>query len=86
MDAIVPNERIVSTEVFEGVPEAGYPASEENGTLNTTTFEDVDGHTHLTTLIECHTREVRDAIMESGMEVGLQEALAKLEQVAVSLR
>jgi hypothetical protein len=36
--------------------------------------------------VECHTREVRDAIIESGMEGGMQEAYDKLEQVAQSLR
>ena len=82
---IVPNERTVSTEVFEGVPAIGLPGSDEEGTLNTTTFEDIDGRTRLTVLVECHTREVRDAIMESGMEVGMQEAYDKLEQVAISL-
>jgi uncharacterized protein YndB with AHSA1/START domain len=82
---IVPNERIVSTEVFEGVPEAGYPAGDEEGTLNTTTFEEVEGRTRMTVLVECHAREVRDAIIESGMEVGMQEAYDKLEQVAISL-
>jgi uncharacterized protein YndB with AHSA1/START domain len=82
---IVSNERIVSTEVFEGVSELGLPASDEEGTLNTTTFEDLDGRTRMTVLVECHTREVRDAIIESGMEGGMQEAYDKLEQVASSL-
>ena len=83
---IVPNERTVTTEVFEGVPAIGLPASDEEGTLNTTTYEDLDGRTRLTVLVECHTREVRDAIIESGMEGGMQEAYDKLEQVAISLR
>ena len=83
---IVPNERTVSTEVFEGVPTIGLPPSDEEGTLNTTTYEDLDGRTRLTVLVECHTREVRDAIIESGMEGGMQEAYDKLEQVAQSLR
>jgi uncharacterized protein YndB with AHSA1/START domain len=82
---IVPNERIVSTEVFEGVPEIGLPRGDEEGTLNTTTFEEIDGRTGLTVLVECHTREVRDAIVGSGMEGGMQEAYDKLEEVARSL-
>ena len=83
---IVPNERTVTTEVFEGVPAIGLPASDEEGTLNTTTYQDLEGRTRLTVLVECHTREVRDAIIESGMEGGMQEAYDKLEQVAISLR
>ena len=82
---IVPEVRTVSTEVFEGVPQIGLPGSDEEGTLNTMTLEEIDGRTRLTVLVECHTPEVRDAIIESGMEVGMQEAYDKLEQVAQSL-
>jgi uncharacterized protein YndB with AHSA1/START domain len=87
---IVPTERIVSTEVYEGAsqPVEGdtYPPGEDQGTVNTITFEEVDGRTRLTMLVECPSKDVRDAIMESGMEVGMQEGFAKLEQVARSLR
>ena len=85
---IVPNERIVSTEVYEmpdDDPMAGTPEAEE-GALNTVTFTEVDGRTTLTTVVECHTKEVRDAIIDSGMEGGMQEAMDRLEQVAISLR
>jgi uncharacterized protein YndB with AHSA1/START domain len=81
---IVPNERIVSTEVYEGVPQ---PAQgPEVGTLNTATFVEVDARTTLTILVEAPSKEVRDAIIESGMEAGMQDALDLLEEVAVSLR
>jgi hypothetical protein len=46
----------------------------------------VDGRTTLTTVVECHTKAVRDAIIESGMEGGMIESMDRLEQVAVSLR
>jgi len=36
--------------------------------VNMTTFEDRDGRTVLTTLVECPSKEIRDAIVESGME------------------
>ena len=78
---IVPNERLVSTEVYE-MPGVDEP----EGTLNTATFEDVDGRTRLTILVEAPSKDVRDAIVESGMEEGLQDALDLLEQTAVSLR
>ena len=80
---IVPNERIVSTEVYEGAPASDYP---EQGTLNTATFTEANGRTTLTILVEAPSKEVRDAIIDSGMEEGLQDALALLEQVAASLR
>jgi uncharacterized protein YndB with AHSA1/START domain len=78
---IVPNERIVSTEVYEGAP-----GGDENGTLNTATFTEADGRTTLTILVQEPSKQIRDAIIESGMEAGLQDALSLLEEVAVSLR
>jgi uncharacterized protein YndB with AHSA1/START domain len=80
---IVPNERIVSTEIYEGIP-AGAPEAE--GTVNTVTFDDADGATRVTLLVEAPNKDVRDAIIESGMEDGLQDALDLLEGVARSLR
>jgi uncharacterized protein YndB with AHSA1/START domain len=80
---IVPNERIVSTEVFEGAPQGG---GDEQGTLNTATFTEADGRTTLTILVQAPSKEVRDAIVESGMEAGMQDAFDLLEDVAVSLR
>jgi hypothetical protein len=37
-------------------------------------------------LMELPNKEVRDMIIQTGMESGLQEALDHLEQVALSLR
>ena len=78
---IVPNERIVSTEAYEGIPDA-----DANATLNTLTLAEADGRTTLTVLVECPSKETRDAIIDSGMEAGMQDALDLLEEVAVSLR
>jgi len=81
---IVANERIVSTEVFEGLPEG--VSEEEGATVNTATFIEADGRTTVTILVQAANKVSRDAIIESGMEGGLQDALDLLEQVAVSLR
>ena len=81
---IVPNERIVSTEVFEGLPEG--VSEEEGATVNTATFLEADGRTTVTILVQAANKVSRDAIIESGMEGGLQDAMDLLEQVAVSLR
>jgi uncharacterized protein YndB with AHSA1/START domain len=81
---IAPNERIVSTEVYEGMPE-GVDAEAE-AALNTVTFTEVDGRTTVEILVEHRTKEGRDAQIDSGMEDGLQDALDLLEQVARSLR
>jgi uncharacterized protein YndB with AHSA1/START domain len=80
---IVPNERIVSTEVYEGLPEG--VSKEEGSTVNTATFTEVDGRTTLTLLVQATSKLSRDAIVESGMEDGLQDALDLLEQLAISL-
>jgi uncharacterized protein YndB with AHSA1/START domain len=78
---IVPNERLVSTEVYEGIPDA-----EEHAALNTLTLTELDGRTTLTVLVQHPTKEGRDAHINSGMEGGLQDALDLLEQVASSFR
>ena len=76
---IVPAERVVNTEIFEGAPEAG-------AALATTTYTEKAGRTTLTVLSEYPSREVRDMVIASGMEGGMQESLDRLEQVAQSLR
>ena len=75
--AVVPEERIVSTEVFEAMPDEPAVAS--------ATFTEHDGRTTLTLLVEHSSREIRDAHIASGMEGGMQEAMDHLEHVAVSL-
>ena len=80
---IVPGQRIVSTEAFEGLPEG---VSEQDATtVNTTTFTGLEEHTRLAILIQATNKSVRDAIIASGMENGLQDALDLLEQVASSI-
>ena len=78
---IISNERLVYTEVFEGMP-GGEGAGEA---LNTLTFTEKDGRTTVTTLVQTENQEDRDAIINSGMEAGMQDAMDLLEQVAISL-
>jgi uncharacterized protein YndB with AHSA1/START domain len=78
---IVPNERMVSTEVYEGVPDG-----DAAPTVNTMTLAEADGRTTLTILVQAPSKEVRDAIVDSGMEAGMQDAMDLLEEVAISLR
>jgi uncharacterized protein YndB with AHSA1/START domain len=77
---IVPNERLVSTEAYEGIPDADARAA-----LDTLTLTETEGRTRLTVLVEHPTKEGRDAHIESGMEGGMQDALDLLEEVAGSL-
>jgi len=74
---IVPHERIVCTEVFEGMP--------DGEAVDTVTITEHDGRSTLTVLVDHSCREHRDGHLESGMEGGMQESLDALEQVAVGL-
>jgi uncharacterized protein YndB with AHSA1/START domain len=73
---IVRNERLVSTEVYEGFP--------EGEAVDTLTLTEENGRTTMTILVQHSSKAHRDAHVESGMEDGLQDALDLLEQVAVS--
>jgi uncharacterized protein YndB with AHSA1/START domain len=77
---IVPNERLVSTEAYEGIPDA-----DEHAAIDTLTLTEVDGRTTMTILVEHPTKEGRDMHIASGMEDGLQDALDLLEGVVGSL-
>ena len=74
---IVPNERIVWTEVFEAMP--------DGESLNTVTFSEADGRTTLTLVMQMASKEERDAVISSGMEHGVREQMEHLEKIAQSL-
>jgi uncharacterized protein YndB with AHSA1/START domain len=77
---IVPNERIVTTEMYEGAPAGSEPV------VNTVTFTETDGRTRIELLTQCADQATRDAIIGSGMEGGMQEGMDLLEQIAIELR
>ena len=73
---IVPNERIVSTEVYEGMPDAE--------AVNTMTLTEADGRTTLEILVQHASKEHRDAyIVRHGS--GHAGRDGPPEEVAVSL-
>ena len=76
---IVENERLVNTEVFEGAPPGTPPA------LSIVTFEQEGDRTTLSMLMRLESREVRDMIIASGIEGGVQEGMDILEQIAGEL-
>jgi uncharacterized protein YndB with AHSA1/START domain len=78
---IVPNERIVTTEIYE-MP----GLTDDDAAVNTMTLTENDGRTTMTLLSEHPSKESRDAVIASGMEAGMQDAYDLLEEVAVSLR
>ena len=78
---IVPAERIVSTEVYEGPwPSEGDPA------ITTVTFTATDGGgTLLEQLMQVGSQDERDAIIATGMETGIHEQLDLLEALTREL-
>ena len=75
---IVENERLVSTEAYEGIPDADAQAA-----TNTLTLTPLDGgRTRMEIRVEHPNREGRDMHLASGMEGGLQDALDLLEGLA----
>jgi uncharacterized protein YndB with AHSA1/START domain len=72
-------EKIVQTFTWEGMP--------EGVSLETMTFEDLgDGRTRLHAFSLCDSFEGRDQWLSSGMEVGVNEGYAKLDDLLASGR
>ena len=69
--------RLVSTEVFEGMPDAG--------ALDTVVFAEVDGVTTMTMTVTHTCQEHRDGHIASGMEGGMQVSMDRLEDVVTGL-
>lgn len=67
-----PGERLVQTFTWEGLP--------DGVSLETMTFTDLgDGRSRVTSVSVVDSLEGRDAILSSGMEVGVYEGYAKLD-------
>ena len=73
-------ERLVNTEAFEGIPDP-----DENAAVVTMTLVEKDGRTFMEVLMEMKDKAGRDAVIESGMEGGMQESYDALEKVAAGL-
>ena len=74
---VTPPERIVQTFEWEGMP--GHVSVE------TATFEDLGDRTKVTTTSIFHTTEERDGMLQSGMERGLNETYARLDELLAGL-
>ena len=78
---MVPGERLVNTEVYEGAP------PEAGAALNTNTFEDLEGgRTRLTMRTRLDSKEVRDMIIATGMEGGMQEGMDLIDEIVADLK
>ena len=74
---IVPPERLVTTEGFEGMPGHEYIA--------TLTLDEHDGRTTLTNTLLYQSVEDRTGHMQSGMEPGMRETLDRLAELLATL-
>jgi uncharacterized protein YndB with AHSA1/START domain len=74
---VTPPERIVQTFEWEGMP--GHVSVE------TATFEDLGDRTKVITTSLFHTIEERDGMLGSGMERGLNETYARLDELLARL-
>lgn len=67
--------RMVHTEAYEGAPDAWGPG------ILTTTLEERDGVTTMKVLCRYPSKEVRDTVIGSGMESGMQVSYDRLEDL-----
>jgi len=74
---IVLDAKLVTTEIYDQAP--------DSSALTTASFADHGDGTMLTLLVEHPSQAARDAMLQSGMEDGLQDALSLLEELAGSL-
>jgi uncharacterized protein YndB with AHSA1/START domain len=74
-----PDERLVQTFTFDGAP--------DGVSLETATFEDLpNGRTRTTILSVVESLEIRDAILSSGMDVGVIEGYERLDELLAKPR
>ena len=80
---VAPPARLVYTEIFE--PTAAGTQPDEVGIVITVTFDERDGKTDMTSRSMCPSKEIRDAIIASGMEHGMRETMDQLDELVASL-
>ena len=76
--AVEPNQRIVQTFEFEGVP--GHVS------LDSATFEGQNGQTKVTSHSVYQSVEDRDGMLGAGMESGMNEAMERLDELLAELQ
>ena len=74
---IVPPQRIVNTEIFEPYPDAE--------SVVTTVLTEEQGKTRITVTASYPSKEVRDMVLQTGMEQGAAISYDRLEDVASEL-
>ncbi len=78
---VVPNERIIGTFEFEGLPEAGHVC------LERTVFEELpNGRTKMVSTSVYLTGKERDEMLQSGMDEGVKEGYERLDELMDRLK
>lgn len=76
---VTPHSRLVYTQVFEPVKDAG-------AVIITVTFTEREGKTHLVAHELYPSKEAREAALSAGMEHGMRETMDLLDALVASLR
>jgi len=79
---IVREERIVTNAVFEMPGAQAIP--DDQAPVNNTSFVETDGRTVLTILTQTGSKDMRDGIIASGMEDGMQEQMEHIDNLIAS--
>lgn len=74
---IVVPERVVHTESFDDYP---------SESLVTTVLTERNGQTTLTSTIRYESQEIRDAVLQSGMETGVTASYENLDRLLLAMR
>jgi uncharacterized protein YndB with AHSA1/START domain len=81
---VVPPERLVTTEYFEGFTEPGWRP--EDATVSTATFAEQDGGTLWTSKLRYPTQQIRDAALAlEPAWTGVEESYARLEELLATV-
>jgi uncharacterized protein YndB with AHSA1/START domain len=81
--ALEPGRRIEHSEVFEGLPDLGVPGGASETVVDLAALG--ASRTRMEMRMIFASRAERDMVLETGMEAGMQESLALLDDVAGSL-
>lgn len=74
--------RAVYTENWLNMPaELGGDPDDGDASVITATFDEHSGRTTVTSVCEYFTQDVRDAVLASGMETGLQESYDRIDEI-----
>lgn len=79
-------QRAVYTENWLNMPaELGGDPDVSDASVITATFDEHDGRTTVTSVCRYGSKDVRDAVLSSGMETGMQESYDRIDEVLDTL-